>query len=557
LVLVLLLAGCLTAPPAAHEPEGIGPAALAPLTTAAFHAGAFLSFSIPSYDGTPIHVDVRLPNGSGPFPVIVDYTPYSSLGQNEEGAAAQVSGPAPGGSPLSSLLADQYTSYGYAVAVADVRGTVESGGCLEVGGPDEGRDGYALVEALSAMPWSNHKVALAGTSWDGTTPLETAELRPPHLAAIVAMSPVTDWYKYYFELGTHRRDGDPFPGSSDTDPVFDAFLGGLPGPRTATVAPTKATCIATFTEEDDAQDNLDAFWTERNIAAHAANITTPVLYGMGWEDENVGTAMIPGFWANLTAPKFAWLEQHGHGVPGSKTGFYAFMHRFLDFYLFGRPNGATLAPAVVVEDNLHGFRAETTWPPQDTRVELLNFSAGGALATAPASEGTATFHDDGTGMENTPSGTDQLTFVTTAWPAGLHIAGTPEIHLSMATDMPDTQVDVKVYDVASNGSATFLTRGYLDFKHRENLTHADPVVSGTTYAFTFALHPEDWRIAPGHALRVVIKGSDDYVVRSPYRATDTFSLGGSKAWLALPIVSDAHRVYGASPPNPWNASADV
>ncbi|MHB8586197.1 MAG: CocE/NonD family hydrolase [Thermoplasmatota archaeon] len=550
----LLLAGCVA--PATVSPSAANSSArtFAPLTAATHHLARFLNFSIPSFDGTPIHVDVEIPNGTGPFPVYVDYTPYSSLGSNEEGAVMQVEGPL--GSPYALTL-DSYLTYGYAVAVADVRGTGESGGCLEVGGPDEGKDGYALVEALAKEPWSNGKIALGGTSWDGTTPLETAVLHPPHLAAVVAMSPVTDWYRYYFELGTHRRNGDTFPGSSDTDPAFDAFLGGVPGLRTATVNPTKLSCVAQFTSEDDLQDNRDAYWLDRDIASHAGNITTAVLYAQGWEDENVATSMIPDFWSNLTAPKHAWLEQHGHGVPGSKKGYYDYMHRFLDHYLLGRDNGAELGPAVVIEDNTGHFRTEATWPPADAWPLVYNLSAGGALVAGAATQGRATYHDDGTGEEAPQlAGVDHLEFKSAPLNASLHVAGVPSLHLTFATDSPDTQVDVKVYAVAANGSSLFITRGYLDLKHRDSLEKASTVTAGQAYNFTFALHPRDVRIPAGDSILLVVKSTDDYVVRSPYRATNTLTLGGMHAWLDLPSIADAGRVYTAAPPTPWGNASD-
>jgi X-Pro dipeptidyl-peptidase len=539
----MLAAGCVsenvkTASTVAHA------GGYAPLTAATHALGKTTTLTVKSFDGTPIHVDLMLPNGSGPFPAVIDYTPYSILGEQEEWAQVDAG--------LQAPTADDWLKWGYAVGTADVRGTGESGGCLTVGGPEEGKDGYALVEALANQSWSNGKIALMGTSWDGTTPLETAVLQPPHLAAIVSMSPVTEWYRYYFELGAHRRNADPFPGSSDTDPAFDAVLGGTPGIRTQTVEPTKLGCVAQFAQEDDLQDDYDAWWHARDHHANARNITTAVLYAQGFEDGNVATTGIPSLLANLTNARdvHAWLEQHGHGVPASKKAFYEYAHRFLDHYALGLDNGAELLPKVVIEDNAGKFRAEPAWPPvANVTTTTLYPATGWALADA-AGSGTLTYHDDGTGSVEPPLlGVDHLAFVGKPLAAPMHVAGVPRIHLQVATNMPDTQLDVLVWDRAPDGSQTLLTRGYLDARHRSSLDHGVDMPAGQAVDITFDLHPNDHVVPAGHQVVLVVKSTDDYVVRSPYRATNTVTLGASTA-LELPVESVAPGADNA--PAPWS-----
>jgi X-Pro dipeptidyl-peptidase len=542
LVALLALAGCLAAAPAPAATKASS--GFAALTTPAFGFGKWLSLTATSFDGTPIHVDMILPNGSGPFPAFVTYTPYSILGDDETAAQNDL------GQKAFLGFAQEYVPYGYAVGVADVRGTGESGGCLTVGGPEEGKDGYALVEFLANQSWSNGKVALGGTSWDGTTPLETAVLRPPHLSAIVSMSPVTEWYRYYFELGTHRRNADPFPGSSDTDPAFDAVLGGTPGARTGTVAPTKLTCVAQFASEDDAQDDYDAWWHARDHHANAANITTAVLYAQGWEDGNVAPTGIPTLLANLTGAQdwHAWLEQHGHGVPASKKDYYAYMHRFLDHELLGLDNGAQLLPRVIVEDNQGKFRAEPSWPPPNLTTLTYYPGASGKLSTQPGS-GALSYHDDGTGRTDAAlDGVDSLAFATDPLPAPLRLAGVPRLHLKVASDMPDTQFDVLLYDRAPDGSQAYLSRGYLDARHRDSLDHGTDMPTGTAVDVAFDLHPNDHVVPAGHAIVLVLKSTDDYVVRSPYRATNTITLGAGTR-LSLPL--EAAAIVADHPPAPW------
>ncbi|MGH2684870.1 MAG: CocE/NonD family hydrolase, partial [Actinomycetota bacterium] len=69
-----------------------------------------------------------------------------------------------------NLLVEQ----GYAVAIFNVRGTGNSGGCFSWFGRAEQLDQALLVEWLAAQGWSNGRVGMMGLSYHGTTPWEAA-----------------------------------------------------------------------------------------------------------------------------------------------------------------------------------------------------------------------------------------------------------------------------------------------------------------------------------------------------------------------------------------------
>ena len=551
-LLVLLLAlgslaGCLSSH--GHDvpvsPPGGRP--LDPLTNATFHLGPFIATRVASFDGTGLHIDVQLPDGPGPFPTLLTDTPYALLGEDAAGAQADL------GRPFGGGYVSEYVPRGYAVAVAHVRGTGESGGCLTIGDPAEGRDGYALVEWIANQTWSNGKVAMIGTSYDGTTPLETAVWNPPHLTTIVPISPVTEWYRYYFELGTHRRNADPFPGSSDTDPALWAAMGITPGVRTgATGGVDDVRCPADYTSEDDAQDDYDAFWHARDHHAKAGNITAPMLFAHGWEDGNVAPSGFPSLWANVTSEKRLWLEQHGHGVPASKAAYHEYQHRWLDYWLLGKQNGALLLPPVVIEDNNGKFRAEQDWPPRDAAMMHLELTGTGAFTTS-APDGSLTYTDDATGNEAASvagAPVDHLAF-SALLAEGLHVAGAPVLHLKATSNMPGTQFDANLYDVDANGNRAYVSRGFLDARHHASLDHGTDLVPGQAFDAQFPLHFNDHVFPAGHILLLVVKSRDDYVQPSPFRATNTIDFGGA-SWLDLPIVPDASRPASNEAPHPWS-----
>ncbi|HLE96653.1 MAG TPA: CocE/NonD family hydrolase, partial [Candidatus Thermoplasmatota archaeon] len=415
----------------------------------------------------------------------------------------------------------------------------------------------AVVEALAAEPWSNGKIALVGTSYVGTTPIETAVLQPPHLATIVPMSAVTEWYRYYFENGEQRVNGDPPPGASYPDPALWMALGVAPGFRTGTVDPNDAACVAEYWREYWFQDDYDAFWKARDHGANAANITVPVLYAQGWRDENVATNMIPAWWDDVGAEKRAWFQQHGHGVPGSKEAFYEYQHRWLDHWLLDLENGVLEMPAVVVEDSRGKFRAEDAWPPADATGLRLFPAADGTLAAEPSDPGKASFVDDGSiattirPLRAAAAGTTYLAFEGEPLENAMHIAGEPVVHLRASSSAADTQWSVLLYELDEEGKTTFVTRGYLDARHRDSLEKGEDLAPGTEYDFHWRMHPRDHVVEAGHRLQLVVRSSDPYIIPDTTRATNTVVFGEEGSWLEIPAVPMDGRAYSDSAPDPW------
>lgn len=519
-----------------------------PLTQPTMGFGAFLSYKVPSYDGTLLHVDVQLPDGEGPFPLILEYTPYSILFEQYAGADGEA-----GAGLLLLPNADFYVPRGYAVGIAHVRGTGESGGCLTIGGPEEGLDGYSIVEFLAAQAWSNKKVAMKGASYVGTTPIETAIVNPPHLTTILPMSAVTDWYRYYFENGEQRWNGDLPPGSSYPDGTLWAGIGLTPGFRTGTADATEAACHAEFAANFYAQDDRNAFWEARDHGAKASNISiASVLYTQGWNDENVASSMISGWFEDVPTTKRAFYQQHGHGVPSRFAHYYAYEHRWLDHFLMDRDNGALDLAPVIVQDPRLTYRAESTWPPADASPARY-FLRPSTLAPLPPVEGSETFVDVGNvgGSPLSSSfvvGVDVLAYESEPLLQDAHLAGAIRAHLEVTSNLPDTQFTILVYDVSPNDRIELVTRGHLDARHRTSLATGQDVVPGERTGYGWPLHPQDHVFAAGHRIAIDVKSSDPYVQPDETRAINKVHYGAEGSWIELPLIPT--RRVGLLPPLP-------
>lgn len=105
---------------------------------------------IPMRDGVRLAADLYLPKGTGPFPVIIERTPYDKTGPVSAGASNPT----------------YYAARGYAVVVQDVRGRYASEGAFYPFHTDA-QDGYDTVEWAARQSWSNGKVCTIGGSYTG------------------------------------------------------------------------------------------------------------------------------------------------------------------------------------------------------------------------------------------------------------------------------------------------------------------------------------------------------------------------------------------------------
>src|SRR3954447_630194 len=114
--------------------------------------------------------DVHVPTPPGAVtPTLIEYSGYGY---------ADPAGPQSGIAILANLM-------GYTVVDVNMRGTGCSGGAFDFFEPLQSLDEYDVIETIARQPWvAHHKVGMMGISYGGISQLFTAQLDPPHLAAI-------------------------------------------------------------------------------------------------------------------------------------------------------------------------------------------------------------------------------------------------------------------------------------------------------------------------------------------------------------------------------------
>src|SRR6267378_897775 len=146
-------------------------------------------------DGTQLSIDVHPPSSPAgqpgvpsefhfpTFPGSTSYAPpYPTLIEYSGYGYANPAGPENGIAVLANLM-------GFAVVDVNMRGTGCSGGAFDFFEPLQNLDGYDVIETIAQQPWVlNHKVGMMGISYGAISQLFTAQLDPPHLAAISPLS---------------------------------------------------------------------------------------------------------------------------------------------------------------------------------------------------------------------------------------------------------------------------------------------------------------------------------------------------------------------------------
>ncbi|MBI2078079.1 MAG: CocE/NonD family hydrolase, partial [Euryarchaeota archaeon] len=149
-------------------------------------------------DGADIEVGYHLPDvpAGTKVPVIVQASPYHRVSRD----VATLRG-------LALFLHDNFLPHGYAVALVSVRGTGNSGGCMDLMGQDEVKDLDKAITWLGTQDWSNGNVAMIGVSYDGSTPWDVASTGNKHLKTIVPISGLPDIYGLMYRNGSAEQRG--------------------------------------------------------------------------------------------------------------------------------------------------------------------------------------------------------------------------------------------------------------------------------------------------------------------------------------------------------------
>jgi putative CocE/NonD family hydrolase len=472
---------------------------------------------IPLSDGVELAGDLFLPDSAGPFPALVQYYPYDK----DDVIGSQFDHPN-----------RYFAARGYASLLVDLRGLGGSSGVAwELSDRREGDDGAQVVEWAAAQEWCDGNVGMWGVSYGGSTTLQTAARRPPHLRAIAPMNSNGGADPYWrtspggcLTCLSWLGNWGPWmlamsllpPLYEDPDGrwsrVWDERLKGLPPP---------------FVFPLQEHPTHDAYWDEKVIAVD--EIDAPAFFWAAWRDQLPG-AMTDAF-TRVRGPRKLLVGPWMHWMPDlaafEQVDYLAELTRWWDRWLKGQSNGIEEEPPVTIYVQGAGWRHEREWPLSEAEPSTFFFAADRALSPeAPRQESLITYRVDptvgvtaglwdpaGTGLgmpfDQGPDDRRSLTFTSAPVGSDMEITGGPEATLRIALDeAEDMHIVVKLCDVSPAGDSQLITSGWLKATHYLSHKQSVPLVRGEFSSFQVPLVPASYRVPTGHRLRVAVSGAD-------------------------------------------------
>lgn len=461
---------------------------------------------ITTADGTELAIDVYHPDGDGPFPTLLQRTPYG------RGLMAEWMG-------IPSFVAA-----GYRVVFQDCRGGGDS-----TGEPDffaEAGDGRATGDWIAGQPWFDGNLATFGSSYMGFTQWALASTRPPYLRAMAVGLFGAERRAAWYPGGSFALDialpwtAARIHGVQAFDPTRQEAMEAA----FATLPLEDADVVATGQRAPWYQDWLvhadpsDPYWRPLDFTP-ALELGVPVLLVDGWYDyqlpnmirdhailqrSGAATRLVIGPWTHggtdqehVTRETIRWFDRHVKGLDVD-TG----------------------AAASVFVQPAAGWRDLTAWPPpHDPQRWWLQ--PGGSLAREQAPESDAT-HFTYDPADPTPSfggaslrpdvagpvdnraleaRDDVLTFTTDALGDELEVVGPVTVELFLSSSVEHLDVFVRLCDVEPGGRSVNVCDAIRRLAPPDLHRAADG-----TFALTVHLWPTAYRFAAGHRLRLQVSG---------------------------------------------------
>ncbi len=464
------------------------------------------TFRVPMSDGVTLATDLYLPTGDGPWPVVLERTPYDRKH---------------GGLTHANLLPQ-----GYAVVIQNLRGTLDSDGVWEVFRTDGWNatpgyhDGLDTVDWLLKQPWCNGKIGLAGWSASGIAAQLLMAAHPKGVRCAYIGAASDTLYETIFPNGCYRLN------------TIEAW-------------PQGKSMINTFVQHPA----YDDFWRSYDARARAKEITIPVYITCGWFDlfQRSATAFFQQVNNNghpQTHGKCKLLMgTKAHGGASGALPFTAAGQTnperligpswaWLAYWLKEEDHGILEKPAVAFfvmgdDKNEHPesnvWRTLNNWPPPHTPHRLYLHSDGILHETPPKTENSATAYtynpEDPTpsfGGNNLypPSGPqnqreieareDVISFDSPPFISEKTFIGPITVTLHVSSDVTDTDFGARLCDVYPDGRSMNMNEGMVRTRYRDDRAKETLMNPGEIYSLSIALGETALTVAKGHRLRLDI-----------------------------------------------------
>lgn len=496
------------------------------------------SLYVPASDGVRLAVDVWLPVER----IARGERVGTALRGTRYHRAKAVTGDGPE-ADSNHELGRLWTEAGFALVLIDARGTGASFGTRSMEmSPREIADYGDIVDWAAAQDWSNGRVGVFGTSYEGQASELVAGLGNPHVVALAALFSPLDPYRELFYpggcatsgrfagwmLGSRRLDGiEAQPAGAPPDlvkpvdgPDGPALLEAAIAEHQGNVDMLPLMLQAPF--RDDRLPGLDWLATTPAVRQEAIEASgVPILVRAGWLDGAFAAGALRRF-ATFGNQQDVEIGPWGHGsgtiadtlrpdaeLAGDRLLPEGQDRRLVEFFTrYVERCEAPDGKRGLTFGTLGTDRWETVeeWPPPGASVVRWHLNPDGGLASSAVAGAASVRHvvdpEASTGGTNRWLAVDLgrgaaypgrreadqslLTFTSEPLASDVHVAGFPVVTLRLATSGTDGAVHAYLESVAPDGTVAYVTEGCLRFVHRATTGPADPAGLGVPRSFARA-----------------------------------------------------------------------
>ncbi|MFY9553216.1 MAG: CocE/NonD family hydrolase [Blastocatellia bacterium] len=493
--ILVLLAGALVT--AASQQPG-------PASQPAVQSAKPIEQMVPMRDSVKLATSIFLPQGKGPWPVVLVRTPY--------------------GKDLQATGNSLWTNREFALVVQDCRGRFKSEGEYRPFMTDH-LDGYDTIEWIAKQAWSNGKIGMYGASAMGIAANLASMMNPPHLLAnFVMVARASIYHQSAFMGGVYRKElNDPWLKRQNAEWVI---------------------------AETIKHSVYDGYFDLAEMPKHWHEIHVPVYNYGGWYDifgqgnidnfvglQSGGAGLAAGNQKLIMGP---W----GHGKveevkypTDSVVNATEEAMRWFDYWLKGKDNGIMDEPPVryyvmgdVTSAQAPGneWRTALSWPVPSKPTSYF-LKTGGALGEKLPfeQESSATYTYDPKNPVPTIGGAnlsvkkgpmdqratgdrkDILKFVTPVLTSPVEVTGRVKVELWAESDAPDTDFMAKLVDVYPDGTERLVLDSAVRARFRDGIDREVFMKKGEVYKFSLDLWSTSIIFNKGHRIAIHVTSSND------------------------------------------------
>jgi predicted acyl esterase len=465
---------------------------------------------VPMPDGVRLATDIYFPEGDGPWPVVLIRTPYDRTSDTQN--------------------VDDLAANGIVTVVQDMRGRFESEG--EDGGfYTDKEDGQATLDWIDAQPWSNGTILTFGGSALGIVQYLMAPGAPESLRCQWINVGTPDLYtSVVYQDGAYRYElAELWAIGQGSEYLIDRWKSHYLN---------------------------DSFWDPVQITDDFDQVHVSAVHMGGWYDifargiiegflgyQNLGGEgaageqfLVMGAWAHNMNP----LEVGELAYPNSVTQPYDdLIMQWLTACLAGEENPAQDLPSVayftmgaVGEEDAPGneWHTAATWPPENTHDVPIYLHANNALSLDPPTDNESgdTYTYDPENPVETLGGAnltavagaydqtsieqrdDVIVYSSDVLPTPLEITGNVHADIWFSTDVPDTDIVVRLTDVYPDGRSMLIMDGIARarFRNSPDFSSEEMLEPNTPTLITVDLGPTSIIVNAGHRIRISVTSSN-------------------------------------------------